>query len=591
MRILRDPYATFHALVDTPLKRGLLSGVLILSAVSLPFLLVPFEDFRYGDEPYQAYCCAHYERAYLGMLSFFAGNLWMKAFGQTIVSLRVLMTVCYILSAAIGCAYVRHRGFSILKTAAVFLTCTFGITLSYLPLYGWDAGAYPYTALGILSALMYLERPGWKYAAAIGLSAALMTLARLPLAAYLPLCLAVMFLRRRTDAGGMRPWMKDAAVVLVTFLLTAIALTTIMTGSPMNYLGSIKPENTVAAHSINDADWIIDRCVKLAYAAYPMLMPGCVALLLSVIFSKAKRGSAALALFAVAALYYALRGAVWNLGDLRYFFWSNSGIIITAAFVTMFFGPLHRLTKPVNGGCAADRRRISPMAASVILATFALLQAFGSNSLVERIGWGLAMTFGFGVFSREFLHTPRFTFYFISFTAAVTFGFFVLKARTLSQVYGEPVRLNYATVYNGTRPFGDEYHVVESIDSIKFLSDNTEAMGMRQVVVGRAASCYNFGIGEKGINAGILFDVYTEDLYRDYRCQNAENDAEIVVCLNVDRDSVFETYLGDNGYNHYFSTYYPCLSVWVKDSAAGMLPQNPFTQWGYRPGRLPGRDG
>ncbi|MDE6126368.1 MAG: hypothetical protein K2G30_05365, partial [Muribaculaceae bacterium] len=252
--------------------------------------------------------------------------------------------------------------------------------------------------------------------------------------------------------------MKDAAVVLVTFLLTAIALTTIMTGSPMNYLGSIKPENTVAAHSINDADWIIDRCVKLAYAAYPMLMPGCVALLLSVIFSKAKRGSAALALFAVAALYYALRGAVWNLGDLRYFFWSNSGIIITAAFVTMFFGPLHRLTKPVNGGCAADRRRISPMAASVILATFALLQAFGSNSLVERIGWGLAMTFGFGVFSREFLHTPRFTFYFISFTAAVTFGFFVLKARTLSQVYGEPVRLNYATVYNGTRPFGDEYH-------------------------------------------------------------------------------------------------------------------------------------
>ncbi|MDE6126668.1 MAG: hypothetical protein K2G30_06910, partial [Muribaculaceae bacterium] len=163
--------------------------------------------------------------------------------------------------------------------------------------------------------------------------------------------------------------------------------------------------------------------------------------------------------------------------------------------------------------------------------------------------------------------------------------------RELSHVYGEPVRLNYATVYNGTRPFGDEYHVVESIDSIKFLSDNTEAMGMRQVVVGRAASCYNFGIGEKGINAGILFDVYTEDLYRDYRCQNAENDAEIVVCLNVDRDSVFETYLGDNGYNHYFSTYYPCLSVWVKDSAAGMLPQNPFTQWGYRPGRLPGRDG
>ena len=94
MRTDFNLYATFHRLLDTPLKQGILASAIIVSATLLPFLLVPYEDFRYCDETYQAYCCAHYERAYLGMLSFYIGNIWMKLFGETLIALRVLLTLC-----------------------------------------------------------------------------------------------------------------------------------------------------------------------------------------------------------------------------------------------------------------------------------------------------------------------------------------------------------------------------------------------------------------------------------------------------------------------------------------------------------------
>lgn len=581
MRSSFDLYTAFHAIFDTPLKRGALASALIACAIALPFLLVPYEDFRYCDETYQAYCCAHYGRAYLGMLSFYVGNIWMRLFGETLISLRVLMTICYIASAAIGCAYVRRRGFSTLKTSLVFFLGTFGLVISYLPLYGWDAGAYPYTALGMVSALLYLEQPRRRYAAAIGASAALMALSRIPLAVYFPVGLAAICLASR---GPER--LKDAAAAVVAFLLVALALTTAMAGSPAAYLVAFKPENTVAAHSVDDIGWIFDRCVKHAYATYTMLMPGCVALLLSCCFAKTRKVTWFLILLAIPLLYYTLRGAVWNQDSIQGFFWSNSGIIIPTAFAVMAFGPVRGISNPPGDNGRMSAWPASPITASAILAGFALLQALGSNSPVERIGWGLSMVFGFGVFARQFLKAPVFTFYLLAFSSLTTFGFFVLKARTLSQVYGEPVELYHATAYNGTRPFGNDYYVVESVDSIKFVADNAKAAGLRQVVVGRDLNCYNFGVGETGVNAGIRFDVYTEDLYRDYADQNGDDAADIVVCLNITRDTVFEGFLLGKGYVPYQRTSYPCLAVWAKDSVASRLPADPFTAWGYRP-RVP----
>ncbi len=596
MRTDFNLYATFHRLLDTPLKQGILASAIIVSATLLPFLLVPYEDFRYCDETYQAYCCAHYERAYLGMLSFYIGNIWMKLFGETLIALRVLMTLCYIASVAIGCLYLRLKGISPLKTSLVYLIGTLGVILSYLPLYGWDAGAYPFTALGIISTLLYLEKPSWKRAAAIGLSAGLMMLSRIPLVAFIPFYILIIFIKKKKADGAPRNsgWVRDAVVALAATALAILGLTTLMAGSPAEYLAAVRPENTVAAHSAGDIGWIMTRCVEHAYATYDMLLPGCAALLLACYFAKTERASIPLMIFSAMVVYYMLRGAVWNQDSMRGFFWSNSGIIIPAAFITVFFGPLRAMAYPFaartehKDGTAHAGTGIAP---SLVLVFFALLQAFGSNSPVERVGWGLAMVFGFGVFRKEFQSVSKFTFYFLSFTALTVSGFFVLKARTLSHIYGNPIELSYATSYNGTRPFGNEYYIVESVDSIKFVADNAERMGLGNIVVGRDLNGYNFGFGEKGVNAGIRFDVYTEDLYRDYLGQNKNNAADIVVCLNINRDSLFEARLATDGYLPYQNTFYPFLSIWAKDSVIGRLPADPFKEWGYRPRRDARRDG
>ncbi len=586
MKFITDPYEAFRGLSDTPVKRAVWSAALILSATLLPFLLVPFEDFRYCDETYQAYCCTDYERAYLGMLSFFIGNIWMRLFGESLISLRVLMTICYIASVAIGCIYVRIKGFSILKTSLVYFLGVFGLVLSYLPLYGWDSGAYPFTALGILALLLYLDRPSRQRAAVLGIAAGMMVLSRVPLVIFLPICCVLIFLNRKYSFSISKKqgqWGIDCAIFLTTVLLSALSIICIMVGNPMNYISAIAPENTVAAHKISDIGWIFDRCIQHAYKTYVMLLPGCVALLLSCYYAKAKECSIWLHLFSFVIIYYVLRGAVMNQNDMAGLFWSNSGIILPTAFVSVYFGLFYNSLYNKSSKRGNKLLTGSSSAMAIIFTALALMQAFGSNSLIERIGWGMLMVFSFGAYSEKFEKAPRFTFYFLAFSALITFGFFVLKVRTLSHMYGQPINLRYATRYNGARPIGNDYYIVESVDSIKFISSSLETKKLRQIVVGHDINCFNFGVSEPGKNAGMLFDISTDDLYRDYHTQNAKGDADVVLSLNLYQDQQFESFLERENYAHYFSTYYPHISVWVKNGIHQTLPSNPFEYWEYKP--------
>lgn len=587
MKFITDPYEAFRGLSDTTVKRAVWSAALLLSATLLPFLLVPFEDFRYCDETYQAYCCTDYERAYLGMLSFFIGNIWMRLFGESLISLRVLMTICYIASVAIGCIYVRVKGFSILKTSLVYFLGVFGVIISYLPLYGWDAGAYPFTALGILALFLYLDHPNRKRATYIGVAAGLMALSRLPLLAFLPICYFLIYFYRhkliQKNTSIISLWVSDIITVTAAFIITFIAMTVLMVGGPMDYFSAISPGNTVASHSLSDIDWIFDRCIEHAYGTYTMLLPGCIAILLACYYTKAKKHSIWLIIFTALILYYFLRGSIWNQDNLNGFFWSNTGIIIPAAFIAIFFGSLYQGTLSFKGIPKQGTIPSRQSTVALILVSLALLQAFGSNSPIERIGWGLVMVFSFGAYSEHFAKVPRFTFYFLSFSAVVTFGFFALKVYTLSNMYGKPINVHYATRYNGARPIGNDFYIVESVDSIKFIADNLGKQGLRRIVVGRDLNAYNFSFGEKGENAGMLFDVFTDDLYRDYNKQNVKRDAAVIVCLNIKQDTVFEQFLEREKYRHIFSTHYPHLSVWAKPDIADSIPINPFNEWGYLP--------
>lgn len=272
-----------------------------------------------------------------------------------------------------------------------------------------------------------------------------------------------------------------------------------------------------------------------------------------------------------------------NQNDMAGLFWSNSGIILPTAFVSVYFGLFYNSLYNKSSKRGNKLLTGSSSAMAIIFTALALMQAFGSNSLIERIGWGMLMVFSFGAYSEKFEKAPRFTFYFLAFSALITFGFFVLKVRTLSHMYGQPINLRYATRYNGARPIGNDYYIVESVDSIKFISSSLETKKLRQIVVGHDINCFNFGVSEPGKNAGMLFDISTDDLYRDYHTQNAKGDADVVLSLNLYQDQQFESFLERENYAHYFSTYYPHISVWVKNGIHQTLPSNPFEYWEYKP--------
>lgn len=566
-------YQSYRRIVSKRPARIALALSLIAAGMLLPMVLVPFEDFRFSDEPYQAYCCEHYERAFLGMLSFWIGNIWMKIFGQTYIALRYLMTLCYIATAAIGCIYVRKRGFSLLQTSIIFTLSSLGLVFSYLPLYGWDAGAYPFTALVLLIVLLYIDSPKRKYSFLLGAACGLMTLSRIPLVALVPIVLTIIVVADYKSGFRKKSIAIELARFAATYLATILTMTTIMVGSPLNYLNAFIPENTVAAHSFSDYGWVVDRCVKHAYELYPWLLPGCVAILFSAYFTKSKGTPIWLSVVTIAVLYYTVKAAFYSANPGRALFWQNHGIVIPEAFITILFAPLYaNITK--------SKVRYNRLALAALI-IFGLMQAFGSNSATTRVGWSLSMVFAFGVNSDAFFKARKFTFYFLVFSTITTGMLFCFKARGLILQWNATVNLNYATVFNGTKVYNNDMAIVEAIDSMKFIKSRAEASGMRTIAVGAESNCYNFPFGEVGQNSGMKFDVSSDDVVNDYIKLNADRISDLVFELCVTPDSALQATAQADGYVIYKQTHFPQITIYAKKELMGRLPEDPFREWGY----------
>ncbi len=573
MRI--DVYELYRGIAEKRPARIAIALTLIAAGVLLPMALVPFEDFRFGDEPYQAYCCKYYERGYLGMLSFWIGHLWMAAFGERYISLRVLMTLCYVSSIAIGCGYLRHRGFSIVKCSAIFFTGAIGIILNNITVYGWDAGSYPFVALTLYSTLLYLEKPSWQRAAVTGAGLAAMTLARLPLITGVPVVAALILYRRGIGKDHLRIAAIDLASAAGGFLLTFIALTTLMVGSPLGYFGAVTQENTVGGHSISYLMLIWEMCVKFAYYISATFLPGCAAVALSYYYARQKGNSLWLHIAVIAIMIYAVRCAFMNMPNARdQLFWCNFGIIVPSAFFVLVAGPLGNLRsgKPLKPG-------LLYLAA---IAGFAMTQAAGSDRIVERIGWTLTFAFAFGASSDYFLRERRLTFYLTLFTALVVTGFYTQKLNALNKAWLPAVHPRYATVFDGIRPYDEPGIVYAPLDSVKFLKNNLENLGLRTVAIGIISPCYNFSIDEHGENSGMKFLLTGEDVRNDFHRAESREPVDAVIHLAVWEDPDVDSLMTANRFLRYSATDFPRVVVYAKDSILPTLPADPYKAWGYR---------
>lgn len=268
--------STIHTLRLSPAARAAAIAAFLIAGVASIFCSLSTFMFC-GDEGYQTLCVRFYQDCPMAMLTFWQGHLWTSLFGDSVMALRSLMGVCYIVSVAIACWVMYRFTRAGVLSAAVFFAMCAACPFSTLFIYGWDSGAYPWMTLFAASLLWYLHRPSLQRIAVVGAAAALMALSRIPTLAALPVVLVFIIIKHR----AWKPVLTHSVVGLTAFAAVGfMAILLITCGHPSQYVDAWIPDNIINGHF--DTGRLIFRIkettqfVSCAYAP-ALLCLGCAA--------------------------------------------------------------------------------------------------------------------------------------------------------------------------------------------------------------------------------------------------------------------------------------------------------------------------
>lgn len=223
-----------------------------------------------GDVCYQALCVRDYGNAPLAMLSFYVGHVWTLLFGDGLLSLRVLMVLCYQLSAAMGCLYLYNLTRRPVLSSFMFMTMAVGSQLCTMTLYGWDAGSYPFATLAMLSLLRYYRRPSLPNSVLVGIAVAVAVMSRITLLCLLLLALIVVIAAHRKSVKRI---ISASAAGLGAFLVTSALLAILMCGSLQGYIQSWQPDNIISGHlDIGGYLWRLKAQFGVIFTGYGIFM-------------------------------------------------------------------------------------------------------------------------------------------------------------------------------------------------------------------------------------------------------------------------------------------------------------------------------
>ena len=352
----------------------LISSLAVVAGLVIPF--IGLGTYLYWtDELYQALSVRHYADAPIGMLSFYIGSLWARLFGDSLYSLRVLMVICYQFSIALSCLFLyRRTGQTFLSSLLFMMLCAAARFVS-LPLYGWDAGAYPFMTAFAIGVLCYMDRPDLRRIALVGVLTALMALSRMSTLAALPFILAVIIYAVRKSGASdtqVRKIVIQSAFGLAVFGLTAFAVILLMTsGDPTAYIRAWNPDNIVNRHfDPGYLIWRLQECSRNVFTAYyPMTL--CFAGACVAVAARRRR-----------VMTFAAVSAVCAFLALNYIkFYLNSevqpfGLLQSFYLLILFLPWLYNLT---------HSRRVSADVPHLLVVTCcAMLATVGSDGFVER---------------------------------------------------------------------------------------------------------------------------------------------------------------------------------------------------------------
>lgn len=366
---IKTPYLP----ASTSLVANITATLMVVAGIYLTFSGLCYIDPG-QDELYQALCVRGYADSPLAMLTFRIGALWCEIFGDRLLALRGLMSLCHLTSIGLGCAYFYHRTHKMIPCAFLFMLLSGMLTYTAMFIYNWDTGAYPFIVLSLLATLYYMSAKTPVAAAFIGISSALMVLSRIPTICILPL-FPVIIVRTALKSGSVRrPSViitRDLLTGIVAFVLTATITIMLMCGME-TYIRSWNPDNIITGHtSLSD---YLGRLVELGIPN--LLLWGVTGLLYlaSWLIVKFRQTLFAIiaSIFSIIAIV-AVASVLLNKIDAPT---ADFGIAQGTLVITLLYLPLrHRFIDPATA-CPSDRLWT--------IVAFSLVAAVGSNGIAER---------------------------------------------------------------------------------------------------------------------------------------------------------------------------------------------------------------
>lgn len=223
--------------------------------------MLTFKD--YGglspDEMFQTICVRRYNELPLGLLVFWIGHLWTDLFGFSLLNLRYLTSIEYLLTMGVTTAYLYENTRNLRLSGLVFLLGCVLLRIGAFYIYNWDSGSYLFDGIALCLVLSLISRPNLKKAFFLGLAIGLMTLGRTPSGIFLPIaCIIAWLSTKEHDNKKMRN--RIPLMILTGWFITMVLFTTIILGSPWEYILLFAEGNVISGHSpINDFNRLWSR--------------------------------------------------------------------------------------------------------------------------------------------------------------------------------------------------------------------------------------------------------------------------------------------------------------------------------------------
>lgn len=264
------------------------------------------------DEEFQTICVRRYNEAPLGLLVFWIGHLWTDIFGFTILNLRNLTSIEYVLTMGITTIYLyRHTG-NIRLSAIIFLLGCVLLRLGAFFIYNWDSGSFLFDAIALCLLMSIISKPTTVKAVLFGFAIGLITLGRTPSVIFLPAAIIIVS-RSLKDNKGIAAKTRMPLLIIAGWLIAMLVFTSIILGSPWKYISLFAEGNVVSGHNpIKDIHQLWGRTAQVVLMAPYVWFYGFVSVLIAILLPRIKHKLRAIFIMAVWISYCLLIAYNWS---------------------------------------------------------------------------------------------------------------------------------------------------------------------------------------------------------------------------------------------------------------------------------------